>query len=436
MTQVRGLGRHGSERLALAIILAVAGILRLAVFLAAHDFPQRFWEPDDSNYLPIATHLHASYLSSSGRFFDLGLRRPPGYPLFIRAVYDVFGRHYDPVDAAQLVVSTATVLMVYLLAARLLPRTYALLAAALLALDPASIIFANQLMTETLFAFVLTAGLLTAVIAYQRSSLWVAAAAGLLIGASVLIRPVSEYLPIFLVLGLVLAAPRSRRPIALLASTALLVGFLLPTGLWALRNYEKTGVVLVSTIDGDTMLKFNAVGALVESGDSAKAARHDVIVRLDQRLYPGENAARESRAEFSLGLSIDRMHPVGAFKDWVKGEVRLLVGPARSETDSLLSGHASSGSIWLRAVVVLEEAMTLVLVVLAVVCVLLLVAGRLVIRELWMLVAVAAYLVVASGGFAAYSRFRVPIDPIFAVLAASAVWGLIAGYRSRLPSTR
>jgi len=101
-------------------VLGLAAALRLGVFLVAASSPQRFWSLDDRDYIGLATHLHAGYLASAGDWFDAGLRRPPAYPLLIRGVYDVFGRHYGPVIAAQIVIAVATVGLVYWL----LPNRY------------------------------------------------------------------------------------------------------------------------------------------------------------------------------------------------------------------------------------------------------------------------------------------------------------------------
>ena len=166
-------------RLDILRVLGLAAALRLGVFLAAVSHPQRFWSLDDRDYIGLATHLHAGYLTRSGFWFDAGLRRPPVYPLVIRGVYAVFGRHYAPVIALQLLIGIATVGLVYWLARLFLTTRAALAAALLLAIDPASIVFTNQLLTETLFAFLLTLATTLIVLARRRSDPRLIAAPGL-----------------------------------------------------------------------------------------------------------------------------------------------------------------------------------------------------------------------------------------------------------------
>jgi hypothetical protein len=342
------------------------------------------------------------------------------YPLVLRAIFDVFGRHYVAVVAVNAIIGTATVFLAYRLARLLLPERYALGAAFLVATDPASIVFSNLMLTETLFAFLLTATLLLLVLGLERQQAWPAAAAGLVLGAAILTRPVAEYLP--LVPALILLATR-RRPAIVLAA-AFVAGALIPAGAWAIRNHAKTGVTTISTIDGHNMLYYRAYGALIESGWSPTRAHLYIAAELAKRTHPGENAARISRAQLSLGTHIQLRHPAGAAKSWARGEARLLVGPAKTETATLLTGREQVREAWLHALVGLAAALTIAVLVLAV-------AGVASARSLglWILIGAAAYLIVISGGREAYSRFRVPVTPVLTILAASGVRAIRARLR-------
>ncbi|MGZ4333695.1 MAG: glycosyltransferase family 39 protein [Gaiellaceae bacterium] len=401
-------------------MLGGAAALRLAPFLVAARFPSRLWEPDDRDYLPVAMHLRAAYGGASGALFDVGLRRPPGYPLFVRATFDIFGSHYAAVVGVQLVLSVATVALTYALASLVLPGPAPLLAAVSVAIDPASIVFANQMFTETLFTSLLVLAVLALVAASHRRSLGLGALSGVLLGAALLVRPVVEYLPLLLVVVIVAAAPGARLRAAMLAAVFLL-GFAVPSGAWLVRNYARTGVPTISTIDGHNMLQYRAVGALVEDGEPRQLAQHDVLVRLASHVHPGENAAEVSRAEFSVGATILSEHPVGAFKSWLRGEARILFGPARSETVFLMTGRTAIDAAWLRILVAVEALVTVAIVGVGLVGAVLLGARRSAAPQLWISAAVAGYLVVVSGGPEAYSRFRVPVMPFLAVLGAHAL---------------
>ena len=404
----------------LLFALGLAAGLRFGVFLAAVSSPRRFWSQDDREYLGIARHLHDSYLVSFGHWFDLGLRRPPMYPLFLRGIFEVFGWHYAAVVVAQIVISVATVGLVYWLAGLLLPGRLPFVAAFLLAIDPASIVFANQLMTETVFAFLLTLALCLLVTSMQRWQATGAALAGLLLGGAVLTRPVALYLPLLL-LSAVIAVSRGRRRASLVLAAALLAGFAVPAGGWLWRNHHTTGVATISTIEGYNMWHYRAVGALVESGQKPWDARAFVEAQLAPHVRRGENAAEISREQLRVGLHVLADHPVGAAKSWGRGEARLLFGPARAETATLLVGRTKVREPWLRAAVVGNELITLATLVAAAMGVAALAMGRFGASKLWLLVVAAAYLLVVSAGPEAYSRFRVPVAPLLVVLAAAAV---------------
>jgi 4-amino-4-deoxy-L-arabinose transferase-like glycosyltransferase len=405
------------------LVLGVAGLLRSGLFLAAARSPQRFWSPDDRDYIGIATHLHDSYLAPSGHWFDVGLRRPPVYPLFLRAVFDVFGEHYAAVVGVQLVFSVATVALVYWLAGLLLTRRLALLAAFLLAIDPASIVFGNQMLTETLFAFLLTLALALTVVAMRRADTMIAAAAGLVIGLAVLTRPVAAYLPLVLAPAIVLVVGARRRR-SLVLTGALVLGFAVPTGGWIVRNLHATGVGTISTIEGYNMWHYRAVGALEETGEKPWDARAIAEAQLAPHVHAGDNAAQISRAQLRVGLDILAAHPVEAAKSWGRGELRLLLGPARMETAILLTGQPVARRPWLHVLVIVSALITVLTLLAASGSLIGLLVGRIAVRELWILVAAAVYLVAVSGGPEAYSRFRVPVVPLLVVLAA-------AGFRWR-----
>src|SRR5262249_22004726 len=153
---------------------------------------------------------------------------------------------------------------------------------------------------------------------------------------------IAGYLPLFIgVTFLLIGLKEKRLRLVVPTTVAFVIGFAVVSGAWVARNYEKTGVPIVTTIDVHNMLQYRAVGALVEDGEARNLAQHDVLVRLAPHVSPGDNPAQVSRAEMRVGLSILAEHPVGALKSWLRGEAKLLLGPARSETATLLTGDAT-----------------------------------------------------------------------------------------------
>src|SRR6266404_1663227 len=192
-------------------LLIVAGVFRIAV---AHHWPND--APDDSKtYARIARNLleQHSFSDSEAPPFEPTLIRLPGYPLFLAAIYKVFGHgNNGAVRIAQALIDTATCGLIALLAFYWEPdedrkRATAIAALALAAVCPFTAIYSATVLTEVPTMFLAVAMCVTATVAFRKTSAtedteqvgkhqgslkpslkwWLIA--GLLGGAAVLIRP-------------------------------------------------------------------------------------------------------------------------------------------------------------------------------------------------------------------------------------------------------
>lgn len=277
---------HGStvdgrpRRAELLVVLLVALGLRLAWGLAQpRDETSLERLPDQREYLELGRNLlHGRGLRfTDPRFADeVVAYRTPGYPLLVAAC----GGRVRAVRVAQAVIDTTTVLAIYLLARRWLGRGPSLLAAAAVALNPLLIYFTGLLLSETLFTAMLAWGMVLLVrppAAGQQPRGWGATllwlAGGLMLAASVLVRQSAIGLPLLLSIAAALVNRRSgvpyhRRWPLPVGATALLLTFvvLLP---WAWRNERLLGAwVWTSTNGGITLydgLNPDATGASDQS---------------------------------------------------------------------------------------------------------------------------------------------------------------------------
>jgi 4-amino-4-deoxy-L-arabinose transferase-like glycosyltransferase len=118
----------------------------------------------------------------------LGSATPPLYPLFLRAIYAVFGRsNHVAVFAVQGVLNALTVLMMYAAASRLCNRTAGIIAAAITAVYPNFLRYELSLRPASL-TVLLAVFLIVAASSRARESLK-AAASGIVVGAGVLMQP-------------------------------------------------------------------------------------------------------------------------------------------------------------------------------------------------------------------------------------------------------
>ncbi|MGH7194426.1 MAG: glycosyltransferase family 39 protein, partial [Candidatus Saccharimonadales bacterium] len=139
------------------LILGLACVLRLATPLLALAFASEtplFREPDSFGYLDVAKQL-----ASTGRFAIDGkpeIVRTPGYPLLLSI--GVLARHVNAVTfGVQIALGCITVWLVFRLGLLCFAdRRAALAAAALLACEPLSVLYASKLLSETVFTTLVT----------------------------------------------------------------------------------------------------------------------------------------------------------------------------------------------------------------------------------------------------------------------------------------
>ena len=157
--------RSPSARHILAIVL-LAGVVRLFVPLGAlvvHGNPQVFFQPDTDSYVQPAQSLVEHHRFATPRGPEM--QRTPGYPLFL--TLGVLADRIAAVTiAAQILLGTATVWLVALLARRVTvagtgdASRPSIWAATAYALDPLSALYPSLLLTETLFTAVFVVHLL------------------------------------------------------------------------------------------------------------------------------------------------------------------------------------------------------------------------------------------------------------------------------------
>ena len=220
--------------ISLAVLLLVALAIRVAWALAQPaEVDARL--PDQYEYLRLAESFRwgMGLQFYDARFYQTVVAyRTPGYPFFVA----LFNADPRSVRLAQALLDTSTVLAVFLIARRWLAAGPALLASASITFNPFLVYFSSLLLSETLFTAMLAWGV--ALLVLRPNYIW----GGVVLALSVLVRPSAAALPV--VLGICAAflhyvpgdvTPRRRWPRLPVGTTMLLLVILtlLP---WALRN--------------------------------------------------------------------------------------------------------------------------------------------------------------------------------------------------------
>lgn len=312
----------------------VALALRLALFLWI-----RPWQPEVEQERILVTdargyHELAAGLIETGSFENFGSQRTPAYPALLAGLYAIFGAHPWIMLACQTLISALTVVVMYALGAPLFGRRAACLAALLLACDVHSILYANWLLTESLFVLLLVASVtaaLTVNAAVCPSGR--AALSGLLTGVCVLVRPAAQYFPpVATVLFLLPGNPGLERRVRAKCILFYWLAFAATIAPWAARNYGAYGQLGLSSQSGRSLLKWNSTYlefARREGRDSVLEIQNELDARVRDRLgHDGpHNPFDVSRAQAKVAKEVILGAPLTYVVVHLKGMAMMFLHP-------------------------------------------------------------------------------------------------------------
>jgi 4-amino-4-deoxy-L-arabinose transferase-like glycosyltransferase len=176
-------------------------------------------------------------------------RWPPAFPFLLSLVYRVTGVEVQAAELLNAGIGAATVPLVYLAAHRAFGRAPAIFAAAAFAVFPGQILYAEAVLAETLYTFVLMGILALLVTLPDRR--WAAAALGAAIGVAALSR--GEGLLLLAVPPFVWWGTLARRELAV-RTGMLAVAAVLVIAPWTVRNaFALDAFVPISTNSSQTL---------------------------------------------------------------------------------------------------------------------------------------------------------------------------------------
>jgi 4-amino-4-deoxy-L-arabinose transferase-like glycosyltransferase len=393
-----------SRPFVVVLILAVA--LRVGLLTVLRNHLDRATRPDSGGYQYIASNVWTDLWSRQTSFLYWTLLRTPGYPLMLAALR----QQTFWVIVVQIVISIVLVIVVYRLALESIGETGALIAAAIVAFEPNALAYDYFLLSEVPFTLGLTLGMLWWLRGLRQQSWRWLACAGVALGVATLVRPVSLYLLLVL---LPITAVMMRRHAPVIACVVLAVAFAMPVGTWVARNEVLTGHPVFSTIQAYDLADYRGAYAIVEEDKvTLNHARRSIH---SQVTAPDSDPVLKADQLTKAGVAALLAHPRGWVVVTVIGAAKVVLGPGLSDWTILLGSHGP-------LINVIGYLTSVVLFLLA------LIGGVLGLRgrrwDLLAMTAVVAYVVAVSSGGESYSRMRVPIEPLQAILAAYAVVAL------------
>jgi 4-amino-4-deoxy-L-arabinose transferase-like glycosyltransferase len=413
----------------------------LLYYLSFSRNPSSLYSPDSSKYLRLAENLSERGLFSVNGS-DPETFRVPGYPLFLSLVFTLCGKQPHAVIIAQIFLNTVTAALLYLIARTMFGARAGFFAVILFACNFASIMYSQKILSETLFTCFLTGAVLCFSYMLYHPPLrnTYGFAFGLCIACATMVRPVSVFLPVPIIIGLLPA----RKLLGLSAKQAaalalcIAVPWIACTGGWKMRNYILTGCADFSDVASYNILMYNAAHIIAERDNTTVLQARKAIAQNPDIKKPASRKERNN-AYLDQGLRIIRQHPLLFIATQLKGMGNMLPAPCISGMYSMMgiqSGrhHPVRDALRMSSAAYMKKWLVGRPVLFAL-CAVSYAAFFLtytgIAAALWalirspagksachvFLVYVAAYFFILTGALG-YARFSVPVMPVFCLYAA------------------
>jgi len=402
------------------------------------------FSPDAPEYLaPMHAMLRGSFSTPSGP----ELKRTPGYPIFLMLT-GMAGNHPLLSVTFQILLACLSVFLVYRTGMLLLQSEWvAILCAGLYAVEPISIFYSVLLFAEALFtALVLL--FIYQTVRYLRSPSWSSLLWGAVaLSASVYVKPVAYYLPVFCALGFAFLPAFVRPQVRAVRATAFLAICVVLIGAWQVRNYVETGYSGFTSLSDTQLYTYNAAGVLAHREHLDFFAERD---KLDHASHPEQatwSIARKLAFQKHEALHIIAEDPLLYAKLHLRGMVTAVLDPAGTDILRHLGLYPTIGG--LESMVVnqgIAKTLWWVLVHKPLVSVLTIAIGAITAAYYMLailgipsifkqpaifaaLLLIAFYFILVAGGPAGMGRYRYPIMPIVALFAGAGLARLIQPLR-------
>jgi 4-amino-4-deoxy-L-arabinose transferase-like glycosyltransferase len=367
-------------------------------------------------YKPTAENFSKVYILNDPNFLKLSALVAPLFPLFLK----IFG--YDLLaQSAYVIVFILILILVYKITLKLSSKKAAGIAVLLLSLEPSLFISSLSLAPELLFSFTLTLALFFGVCKPIKKIEFNYLLLGILIGISVLIRPIALIVVICLIIFWLINYYQTSQTIFLLISVIASVFVLI----WSLRNLLVHGFFNISSISANNIFWFEGVPAFSEAeGISFEEAKSIEGGLKNQIIGNNPSVIEEYNYNSKRGLELVFKNPIGWVQSHFKGAGKVIFGVYKSKfkiIDEKIFGIDNQ---------MIQSIHFLILGFITLLIWIFFLNGigpfyklDLSNARLTMLIIIAILL--PATGQVAYARFRAPVVPLICIIAAMGVLNIL-----------
>lgn len=242
------------------------------------------------------------------------LTYPPGYPIILGVVFKVFGESDAAMRLFQIVCDAGAAMLVFLIAAELLPVTAATIAGALAALSPQLAYYSLILIPDSLATLPILLAIYFIIRAKKSNSFRAVVAAGALVGVSCWLRANALMMGPFLAVVLLVTMDRARRwrfALTLVAATILVCAPITIRNLVVFHHFIPLSLGVGQMLnfgitDFDKERKYGLPGTDIETVTSE--ANQYNRPEYARSLF-GENGIERDKQRTARALAVVRTHP-------------------------------------------------------------------------------------------------------------------------------
>lgn len=265
--------------MALILIVCFALFLRIGFFVNVRPYDEQIVQ--DKILVGDADEYHnlATGILENRSFSNFGAFRTPGYPIFISIIYFLFGIKPWIVLLVQLLLNAGSLTILYFWSKILFDRKIAIMSTMLYAIDPHTIYYSVNLLTETLFVFAFLASIFILTYGLSNRKIFFFLLSGFLFGLTALIRPIAQFSPLVAIV-IISIYGGVKWSFKTKAIVSLIFIFVLTIYPWLHRNQLEYKHLSLSYQQGSNLLFWNA--AFTESSKTGRPAKQ-VIAEFKKR---------------------------------------------------------------------------------------------------------------------------------------------------------